>query len=160
MKVRVERIANVKRGNRAYCIGRLYISGEYVCDTLEDLDRGLDDDWKLVDIKAKKVYGQTAIPTGTYPLVTNIVSSTFFQKSYYQKYCYGKLPRLLNVKGYSGILIHRGVNEGNSEGCILVGYNTIVGALTDSQKAFEKVYEKIRGKNNVTIEVTRKYNVT
>ena len=147
----------MKKGDRAYCIGHLYIDGERYCDTIEDYDRGLDDSMKLVDIKNKKVWGQTAIPTGTYPLVTNIVSQKFYQYSYYKNYCYGKLPRLLNVKGFDGILMHRGANENNSAGCLILGYNTVVGAVTDSQKAWEKVYQKIKGRTDVTIEIKRKY---
>ena len=42
-----------------YTTGHLYINGEYFCDTLEDKVR------KLTSIEGK-VYGRTAIPSGTY----------------------------------------------------------------------------------------------
>ena len=39
MRVEIVRIYNCP----AYCIGRLYVDGACVCDTLEDTDRGLDE---------------------------------------------------------------------------------------------------------------------
>lgn len=39
-----------------YTIGKLYIDGEYICDTLEDVDRGLTQSMSLAEIKKKKVY--------------------------------------------------------------------------------------------------------
>ena len=62
MKLELKRIA--KRST--YTIGRLYIDGVYFCDTLEDTDRGLTSEMSEAEIKRIKVYGQTAIPTGTY----------------------------------------------------------------------------------------------
>ena len=53
------------RGSQ-YTIGSLYINNQYFCDTLEDRDRGLSQQMSLDNIKLKKVYGSTAIPTGTY----------------------------------------------------------------------------------------------
>lgn len=62
----VKRIAN--NLTLKYCIGKLYVNGVYVCDTIEDYDRMLDDSMTLQEILKKKVKGQTAIPTGTYKL--------------------------------------------------------------------------------------------
>lgn len=58
----------------------------------------------------KKIKGDTAIPTGTYNIILDIVSSKYsnFSKYPYVKFCGGKMPRLLNVPGYEGILIHAG----------------------------------------------------
>ena len=39
-----------------YTIGRLYINGIYLCDTLEDKDRGLDDSMTVDKIKSIKVF--------------------------------------------------------------------------------------------------------
>ena len=49
-----------------YTIGKLYIDGNYVCDTIEDTDRNLDDSMIEDEIKKKKVYGETAIPLFKY----------------------------------------------------------------------------------------------
>ena len=71
------------------------------------------------------------------------------------------MPRVLNVPGYDGILIHRGVDEKNSAGCLIVGYNKIKGKVTNSQEAFEKLYNILKTANNkgenIYIEYTRTY---
>ena len=56
-----------------YTIGKLYVNGVYECDTLEDTDRGLNETQSLLEIQSKKVYGQTAIPYGTYKIDMNTV---------------------------------------------------------------------------------------
>lgn len=93
-----------------YTVGRLHIDGKYICDTMEDKDRGFTQHTSLEEINNKKVYGQTAIPTGTYNVVVN--NSPKFKRN---------LPRLLDVPGFKGILIHRGNTHADSAGCILVG---------------------------------------
>ena len=141
MILKLERIA--KKDN--YTIGRLYVNGKYFADTIEDKDRGISDTDTLDEIKKKKVYSKTAIPTGTYKITLDVVSPKFSQKEYSKKFCGGKLPRLLNVKGFDGILIHKGVNADSTAGCIIVGKNTVVGAVTNSQYYFEQLYKVLKG---------------
>lgn len=144
--------------NERYCIGHLYANGLYVCDTIEDTDRGLTQDMSESEIAERKVKAKTAIPTGTYYVTTAIISPKFWQKRYYSRFCGGKMPRLLCVPGYDGILIHRGINETSTAGCIIVGYNTIKGMVTQSQQAFEKVYKMIdKHKDDVWLKITRSY---
>lgn len=143
-----------KYKGQSYTIGDLYIDGKLICNTLEDADRGLSDAMSVEEIAKKKIKCLTAIPVGCYKVTLNVKSPSFSKKAYYKKFCDGYLPRLINVKGFDGILIHRGVDDSNSCGCILVGYNTIKGKLTDSQKAFEKVYELLKSaKDEITIEI-------
>jgi hypothetical protein len=111
---------------------------------MEDTDRGLDDGMELWMIKNKKIPTRTAIPTGRYEVKLNIVSPKFSQKPFYMDFCKGKVPRLMNVKGFEGILIHCGNTHLNSAGCILVGNNTIKGKLTDSQETFKRLYAKMK----------------
>ena len=47
-----------------YSIGLLYINGKFICNTLEDTDRGLKSGMSEAAIAAVKVKGKTAIPTG------------------------------------------------------------------------------------------------
>lgn len=137
MDILVKRIA--KRDT--YTIGKLYINGEYFCDTIEDKDRGLKQDTPLEEIKRKKIKHRTAIPTGTYDLTMNIISPRFSKKSFYIQNCNGgRLPRLLNVPGFDGILIHIGNTASDSSGCILVGKNTQVGKVLNSTNTFKKLY--------------------
>ena len=124
-----------------YTIGRLYIDGKYMCDTLEDCDRGLTQDMPLEEIKAKKVYGKTAIPTGTYEIDMNTVSPKFEKRSWAKPFG-GKLPRLVNVPGYEGVLLHCGNTAADSSGCLLVGKNSIKGMITDSSRTFMSLMAK------------------
>ena len=125
-----------------YTIGSLFINGVYECDTIEDVDRGLTDSMSVEEIKAKKVYGETAIPTGTYKIDMNIVSPKFKDRSW-AKFCGGKLPRLLDVKGYEGVLIHVGNKAEDSLGCILVGDNKIKGQVINSTATFQELYGEL-----------------
>lgn len=146
MRLTLKRIANKKD----YCIGKLYINGKYFCDTLEDVDRGLDDSMTEEEIKRLKVKGQTAIPVGIYTVLM-----TYSPK--YQKI----MPLINNVKGYSGIRIHSGNSSKDTEGCLLVGKNTVVGRLTDSRNTFNALFKRLlqKGSNKITIEIYRTYNV-
>ena len=137
MKLEVHRIAK----KNEYTIGRLYINGKYECDTLEDCDRGLTQDMPLEEIKAKKVYGKTAIPTGTYDIDMNTVSPKFEKRSWAKPFG-GKLPRLVNVPGYEGVLIHPFNKASESLGCIGVGKNSIKGMITDSSHTFMSLMSK------------------
>lgn len=146
MRLTLKRIANKDN----YCIGKLYINGKYFCDTLEDVDRGLDDSMTEVDILKQKKYGQTAIPTGIYTVLL-----TYSPK--YKKV----MPLINNVKGYSGIRIHSGNTSKDTLGCLLVGKNTVVGRLTDSRNTYNALYKRLqqKGSNKITIEIYRTYQV-
>lgn len=135
MKIELKRIAR----RPSYTIGKLYIDGLYVCDTLEDTDRGLSSDMSLSDIRRIKVYEKTAIPTGEYEVTLKVKSPKFSQKSQYD-FCGGYLPRLLRVPGWEGVLIHIGNNEDHTGGCLLVGENKVVGKVINSTKTFTKLY--------------------
>lgn len=137
MELLVKRVAR----RDEYTIGRLYINGVKFSDTLEDCDRGLTQDMPLEEIKAKKVYGKTAIPTGTYEIDMNTISPKF-QARIWAKLYGGKLPRLLNVPGYEGILIHPFNSAAESLGCIGVGNNSIKGMITDSSRTFMSLMSK------------------
>ena len=137
MELLVKRVAR----RDEYTIGRLYINGVKFSDTLEDCDRGLTQDMPLEEIKAKKVYGKTAIPTGTYEIDMNTISPKFQARSWAKPYG-GKLPRLLNVPGYEGILIHPFNSATESLGCIGVGKNSIKGMITDSSRTFMSLMSK------------------
>lgn len=117
MEILVKRIAK----KDTYTIGKMYIDGKYFCDTLEDKDRGLKQASSLSSIQKIKVSYQTAIPTGTYEVIVN--KSPRFGRM---------LPRILNVPGFDGILIHRGNTDKDTSGCVLVGENKVVGKVINS----------------------------
>lgn len=136
-----------------YTIGRLYINGKLFCNTLEDPDRELTQDMSIEQIKAAKVYGDTAIPRGKYKVTLNVVSPKFSKKKAYN-FCKGKVPRLLDVPGFDGILIHIGNTQSDTDGCILVGINNVKGKVTKSTDTFKKLYtELLKDPDNITIEI-------
>lgn len=121
-----------------YTIGSLYINNEYFCDTLEDVDRRLHNSMTEEEIKKLKVYGETAIPYGTYNINMNTISPKFKDRTWAKPYN-GKLPRLDNVNGFEGVLIHVGNSKQDTLGCILVGENKQVGKVINSTFTFNKL---------------------
>lgn len=124
----LERIA--RKDN--YTIGKLSIDGVPECDVLEDTDRYLTDKMREEDIMRLKVKARTAIPTGDYDI--SLTMSQRFKRV---------LPLLENVKGFSGIRIHSGNTSEDTEGCLLVGKNKIVGKLIDSRITFDALFAKL-----------------
>ena len=136
MRLTLRRIAK----RETYTIGRLYVDGIYVCDTVEDKDRGLKSHHPLEQIKKVKVYGETAIPMGTYTIDMDRVSPKFSSRSWAKPYS-GKIPRLRSVPGFEGVLIHPGNTADDCLGCILVGINDKVGRVSDSQRTFRRLMD-------------------
>ncbi|MFR5893209.1 MAG: DUF5675 family protein [Phocaeicola massiliensis] len=141
MKLRLERLWPKKD----YTVGRLYVDDRLFCNTLEDriVDKNKNG---VFDGDEKKVYGESAIPYGTYKIIYNW--SPKFGRN---------LPRLLNVPHFEGILIHPGNTAADSAGCILVGQNTEVGRLTNSRYTSDelnKLIDKAQQKGEpITIEI-------
>lgn len=156
MKLKLVRSANVHKPGRAYCIGHLYIDGTFFCDTIEDYDIGLRQDMPLAEIKKKKVAGVTAIPSGTYAIDMTTVSPTYSKKDFYKVFCGARMPRLVDVPGWSGVLIHPGNDEKNSEGCLIVGENKEVGRVINSRATWTKLYDTLASADSVSIEIVRK----
>ena len=128
-----------------YTIGRLFIDGKYFCDTLEDPVRQLD----YVD---DKIYSKTAIPAGKYKISMSIVSPKYsIRKSY--NWCGGRLPRLLDVPFFEGILIHSGNTPDHTAGCILVGENKIKGQVINSMNTLKNLWVKLNVADEVGEEI-------
>lgn len=142
MKIRLHR----KYLKKGYSIGILYVNGTRVCETLEDVDRGLAEYNPLEEIRARKVKGETAIPIGTYQVTWTY--SPRFKKM---------LPLLNGVPGFEGIRIHSGNRARDTEGCILCGKNTEPGVITNSRYWTSKVCAMIekayRDKEQITITI-------
>lgn len=149
-------LKRIFRGDK-YTIGKLYCktysdeqyaSGNgfdlmYICDTLEDTDRGLDSKMTLDEIRSMKVKGVTAIPTGTYSVTLDIQSLKFSNYKQYS-FCNGYLPRLVGVPGYDGVLIHIGNTTQDTDGCILVGQNKVKGQVINSTNTFKELYQMLK----------------
>ena len=137
MELILERIAKLK----TYTIGHLYIrqqvideyrqgtEEQYFCDTLEPT-------WRDYANGAYKVKGRSAIPEGRYAVV--ISYSPKFKKW---------LPLLLGGpefnKEWQGVRIHAGNKPEDTQGCILVGENKVVGRLLNSCNCLYDLKQKM-----------------
>ena len=129
-----------------YTIGNLYINDKFFCNTLEDPVRKLPKECPYTSKGEicqceEKINGQTAIPTGKYKVVLSY--SNRFNKV---------LPELLNVPHFKGIRIHSGNTEEDTEGCILVGENSVKGQVINSRISYTKL-SKILEKDKSDIEI-------
>lgn len=113
-----------------YTIGDLYVNGKWFCNTLEDV------------VRETKIPNETAIPSGTYKVIVNM--SPRFKRL---------LPRLLNVPGFDGILIHRGNTPSDTSGCILVGENKVKGKVINSTPYEKKLVEILKDENDISITI-------
>lgn len=100
--------------------GDLYVDGQWQCYTLEDVVR--DD----------KIHGQTAIPPGRYRIT--LEHSPRF----------GPNTITVNkVPGYTGVRIHAGNDEGDTEGCPLVGQVRAEASILKSRAALDELKPEI-----------------
>ena len=137
MKLHLQR---TERGDR-YTMGRLAIDGEPFCDTLEPTDRHLD---AITMRPEQKVFGQTAIPTGTYPVV--LTYSPRFKRT---------LPLIQDVPHFEGIRIHPGNTSADTAGCILVGRRLHSGRLTDSRQNLRQLMKTLTNRpRNQAMQLT------
>lgn len=153
MELRIDR----KYKKQSYTISNLYIDGKWFCNCLEDADRGLDDSMSEDLIRTLKKPSITAIPRGTYEITLDVVSPKYSKVQFYKDICNGKVPRLKNVKGFDGILIHAGNTDKDSSGCLLVGQNKVKGQVVNSKETFKQLYKllqdgKSRGEK-ITIKI-------
>ena len=117
-----------------YTIGRLEDeNGKKLCDTLEPI-------WRNYDGGELKIPKKSAIPEGTYRVVT-----TYSLR--FRKY----LPLLVGVPGFEGVRIHSGNTSRDTEGCILVGQNLQVGKLLWSRITLEKLMKLIENEKEIYI---------
>lgn len=127
-----------------YSVGHLYHEDNgqmiYLCDTMEDKDRGLKKSWPLKQIMDVKVKGETAIPLGTYEIIPS-VSPKFRYRVWGKKYN-GIVPEVKNVPGFSGIRIHPANKATELLGCVAPGKNTIKGQVTQSQATYYALMDK------------------
>ncbi len=95
------------------------IDGDHFCYTLEDVVRA----------PGVKIPKETAIPEGRYRLVLD----------YSQRY-QRLMPHVLDVPMFTGIRLHSGTTELDTEGCIIVALHRGVGKVTESKLAFNALF--------------------
>lgn len=144
----MELLVDRKWKKQGYTMSNLYINGEWFCNVLEDADRGLDDSMSVDRILELKKPTITAIPRGTYEITLDVVSPKYSKVQFYKDVCNGKVPRLKNVKGFDGILIHAGNTDKDSSGCLLVGVNKIKGQVVNSRETFKALYKLLQDRKS------------
>jgi hypothetical protein len=112
--------------------GELYIDGKFFCYTVEDKVRAKRGMWS----KLLKVYAQTAIPYGRYPVL--VTWSNRFKRP---------LTGIFNVPDFEGIRMHNGSTERSSAGCVIVSYKRLnSGMLLNEVKAMNDLCDIVAAK--------------
>ncbi len=119
--------------NESYTLGELFIDGIHFYYTVED---------KVRKPEEPKVFGQTAIPYGTYKVIQTLSPHFGFIT-----------PRLVNVPGFDGVLIHSGNTAVDTEGCIIIGKIRTPNGVGTSRDCFKELMDKIKGVQDITIEI-------
>ena len=115
-------------------IGELSVDGAFECFTLEDM------------VRPVKVPGTTAISEGVY--VVSVSFSDRFKRP---------LPEVHDVPNFTGVRIHPGNTDADTEGCILVGQTEDTDFIGNSRAAFNRLFPKIQAaaqKEKIFLEVT------
>jgi hypothetical protein len=130
-------------------ISTIYLNGIFECFTLEDIVREIIG----VPVEQWKIAGSTAIPSTLYAgnkYKVIIDMSTRFQRL---------LPHVLDVPGFSGVRIHPGNTDADTEGCILPALmvSPDKNSVTNSRKAFDNLFAKMQAAisagESITLEV-------
>jgi Family of unknown function (DUF5675) len=131
--------------------GEMFIDDKFFGYTLEDIVRP----------DGVKIYGETAIPQGTYKVVVN------FSNRFKRQMC-----QLFNITGsnikfgdYSldaaGIRIHGGNTTKDTLGCILLGKNKNGNQISNCAEINQLLVGKVKEADlvgDVTIEIVNQYN--
>jgi hypothetical protein len=117
-------------------LGLLEQDGRFVCFTLEDPHREV------------KIPGDTRIPAGIYLLTLQLVGHLHATYSTRFEGMHRGMLALMAVPNFSGVMLHCGNTDADTDGCILVGDSAIQnvsqrGALATSEAAYKRVYPPI-----------------
>ena len=118
----------------------MYVDDAFFCYALEDVDRKLECNPEC------KVYGETAIPRGTYKVLVDF--SNRFQQL---------MPHIMDVQGFDGIRIHPGNESKQTHGCLLVGTVRKDDFVGNSRVAYAKLMDMIEAALDRGQDVTIEY---
>ena len=141
---------------QTYSVGRFYVNDVFFGDSMEDKDRGLDKKMPIKSLQLMKVYGQTAIPTGTY--IVKLTHSQKFAKRAWGKKYNGLVPEICDVPAFEGVRIHPLNTAEDSLGCIGVGKNDKKGWISKSTQYYYDLMDNYlmpahRIKDTITITI-------
>lgn len=123
----------VDRGNKTQhsTLSHFYVNGVFESYALEPTDRGLTSDMTLAQIVAIKVPDQTAVPTGRYQVI-----------KYFSPKHNAFVPLVLGTPGFSCVEIHVGNFPHDTDACLLLGTETGIDEVLNSQVAIDAFYPK------------------
>ena len=134
MELKVVRYSSSKEST----LGLLFIDGVFVCYTLEDEHRTV------------KVMGETRIPAGRYQIQLRDFGGHHWRylKRYGSEFHKGML-QIVDVPGFTDILIHKGNDDDDTAGCLLLGGTANnnqekVGFIGSSTLAYNRIYPVVR----------------
>jgi hypothetical protein len=109
---------------------------KFQCFTLED------------EARTVKVFGETRIPAGRYTI--KIKAYGGFHNRYTKRFgaFHRGMLHITDVPGFTDVLLHIGNDDDDTAGCLLVGTsareNVVkAGLISDSTRAYKRIYEKI-----------------
>jgi hypothetical protein len=134
MELKVLRYSSSKEST----LGLLFIDGLFACYTLEDEHRTV------------KVMGETRIPAGRYEIRLRSFGGLHWRylKRYGSEFHKGML-QLMDVPGFTDILIHKGNDDDDTGGCLLLGDSSNNnqekdGFISNSTVAYNRIYPVVR----------------
>lgn len=156
-------------------VGQLFVNNKFVCHILEDTVRDLNQDGDNDDKGEGKIYGSTAIPYGTYPIVlekTGSIYETYKKASYWVGRGYPGFENVFKgmlmlkdgtIKGFGRVHIHIGNYIGDTLGCLLTGTTANLAkdpySVSGSTAAYVKLYKLVipalLAEEEVTIEIVK-----
>lgn len=119
----------VRDGQSSPNYGELYVDGVLLGQTLEDQDRQLENG-------GEKVYGDSAIPRGSYR-VTLSMSVRFGRV----------MPEVHDVPGFTGVRIHSGNDEVDTLGCPLLGHVRTATGIRDCKGPNDRLIDLLAAAN-------------
>ena len=114
-----------------------------------------------------KVKGETRIPAGAYKLGIRKDITPMTQKYRDKYYWFDKHIELLDVPNFTGVYIHIGNFENNTEGCQIIGFDasTSRGEFRNKQSTlmfkmlYEKLYPLLENGANIYYEIIDRDNL-
>ncbi|HEX5045700.1 MAG TPA: DUF5675 family protein [Gammaproteobacteria bacterium] len=129
-------------------LSKIVVDGSFACFGLED------------EFREKKVAKETRIPAGRYSIELQ-TEGTLHQK-YSQRFAdiHRGMLHLLDVPNFTGIMIHVGNTDKDTEGCLLVGSEAVTEpgrmSVTQSVAAYRRLYQIVvdaAAAGDLTIEI-------
>jgi len=126
-------------------ISQVFVRGKFACFGLED------------EFRLEKLVGETRIPAGTYRL--GIRRHGGMHGRYKKRFgiFHRGMIEILNVPGFTDILIHCGNYDKDTAGCLLVGTGAateennmmITSSVVGYKKLYDMIFEDVHYKNTL-----------